>query len=109
MGSENIPQWALVRALSLAESCWTLEEAKNWLESNHYGEALAAFARYIAEHEEPPVDPLLIIAREIVADEDASRTLNQTQAILEGHAGQSKVNIALTALRRGMELADPSK
>jgi hypothetical protein len=45
----DIPQWAKERAIELAD-------AEDWEKVP----ALAtAFARYIAEHEDPPVDPLV--------------------------------------------------
>ncbi|HET8729512.1 MAG TPA: hypothetical protein VFM34_00165 [Moraxellaceae bacterium] len=54
--SDTPPQWAIDRAYELVGE----------------GYAYTAFARYIAEHEQPPVDPDLLTAREIcarVADE----------------------------------------
>ena len=56
LGTE-IPQWAIRRAEELC-GC------------NFYGDAggvAGAFARYIAAHEQPPVDPDVIAVREIVA------------------------------------------
>src|SRR5690606_41335717 len=52
-GMSDIPEWAEKRATDL-----TSEAMKDgsWLPIG--GHASAAFARYIAEHEEPPVDPL---------------------------------------------------
>lgn len=49
-----IPQWAIDRANELAQT-----------ESHHYphGHAMA-FARYIAQHEQPPVDPAPEIMRD---------------------------------------------
>lgn len=63
------------------------------------------FARYIAEHEEPPVDPLLIEAIELVIADDVTRTDRQIEAIRERRAGHEKVNLALAALKRGLALA----
>lgn len=49
--SDTPPQWAVDRAYELVGE----------------GYAYTAFARYIAEHEQPPVDPDLLTAREICA------------------------------------------
>lgn len=96
----DIPGWAIERAF---------ERAK---EHGHVGVpcgAIDAFARYIAAHEEPPVDPLLIEAREI-----AVRVLNQhpnpspitASEIRSGSWDrQPVVQAPFAALRRGMELA----
>lgn len=67
--------------------------------------AVRAGAIIIAEHEEAPVDPLLIEAIELVCAESITRTDNQIAAIRNRQAGNDKVELALTALRRGMELA----
>lgn len=87
--------WARVRALRRAET------ALNAIE--------VAFARYIEEHEEPPVDPLLIEARQIASH--ARRKVNGScdfgvaDQILQGQWDDHQlVNAALTALRRGIEL-----
>lgn len=64
-----IPDWACDRAAKLANevsfagghgSLWTSQ----FMKVNSLGQA---FAKYIAEHEKPPVDPDLIEAREFLA------------------------------------------
>lgn len=50
--SEDIPEWAVKRADDLAYAA-----------DGFYS---TAFARYIAEHEQPPVDEDLMLARDIV-------------------------------------------
>ena len=45
--AEDVPQWAWLKADSLIKQPDTLHRARE------------AFARYIAQHEEPPVDPLV--------------------------------------------------
>lgn len=52
-----------------------------------------------------PVDKLEMEARKLAAADGIVRTKNQTEAIMEGRAGQEKVAIALAALKRGMEMA----
>ena len=51
-------------------------------------------------------DALTAEAIDLVVNDDVSRTAAQTAAIREGRAGKEKVNLALAALRRGMELAN---
>lgn len=64
--SNDIPQWAKERACELAnDECgrhaWFPDDC------NQGYTTLTALARYIAKHEDPPVDPDLITAREICA------------------------------------------
>jgi hypothetical protein len=103
----DIPEWAVKRATDL-----TSEAMKDgsWLPIG--GHASAAFARYIAEHEEPPVDPLLIEAREIasqvrrgVATDSQSMNGTVSANIRDGKFDDHQlVKSAYRALRRGMEL-----
>ena len=66
-----------------------------------------AFARYIETHEEPPVDPLLIEAREVWAKaRDKSGESEIARAYRDGsYDNNDRVILVLAALRRGMELA----
>lgn len=73
---------------------------------------MVALARYIAAHEEPPVDPLLIEARELVArtnhDQwpDSPWHLNEAQELRSGGRDFTLVlQAAHNGLRRGIELA----
>ena len=64
-------------------------------------------AELIAEHEQPPVDPLLIEARELAASERARAAIGQfTES--EYRAGLADdtpiINLTLTALKRGIEI-----
>lgn len=102
--TDEIPQWALERAAELANK----EAGVAGFTAAYMTEADLgrAFASYIAQHEEPPVDPLLIEAREIVArhedslgfDEDAKSTRAGDVDSCES------VQFTLTGLRRGIEL-----
>lgn len=94
------PEWAIQRAL--AELC---------VGGQPVCHVVKGFARYIAEHEEPPVDPLLIEAREIVAgwyvqNPPKCRVLsNSPEHIRDGKCDdRGEVRQALSALKRGMEL-----
>lgn len=72
LGAE-IPQWAIRRAEELC-GC------------NFYGDAggvAGAFARYIAQHEQPPVDPDVLEARQLIADV-YGRTRNDDGKIMIG-------------------------
>lgn len=64
---KDIPEWALERAAEEANKAACIPGAwnKNSIESLNIGRA---FAAYIAENEEPPVDPDLIRARDICAE-----------------------------------------
>ena len=113
MGS---PQWAKERALEEVRKvapnhCYRVEDVHTT-----YAPHLIAFARYIAEHEEPPVDSLLIEARRIAYD-IRKKTLtteldgHKTVAanILVGNYDDHQLVVAsLTALRRGIELGKQS-
>lgn len=60
--TEEIPQWAIKRVYELMDA----EYGKgNWQAAPPANPN--AFARYIAKHEQPPVDPDLVKAREICA------------------------------------------
>lgn len=50
--SDNIPDWAFGRVADLTGNFWPPDVAARHRVS-------AAFARYISEHEQPPVDPVL--------------------------------------------------
>ena len=71
MDKDMPADWALERAVELANANganWTAENTKQ----HHFGGmvgpvTMQAFARYIEAHEQPPVDPDLVTAREICA------------------------------------------
>lgn len=90
----EIPQWAKDKAVSLGRH----EAETGGFDFYASCAACIALARYIAEHEEPPVDPLLVEAREIAANEvihGADFHWRHTEAVA----------IALVALKRGIELS----
>jgi hypothetical protein len=106
--ADDIPQWALERAAERVMA----EPGKG----GHYDvhgiaayDAGRAFARYIAEHEEPPVDPLLVEAREVAAQWFESMRQGRSEQSELTRRGEDDnsfwVQIALAALERGMELA----
>lgn len=91
---QGIPQWARDRA---DELCLRESSKDNWCSD--------AFARYIAAHEEPPVDPLLIEARKIAASQGRLTQLG-VDCYLRGIRDDDEwVKAALAGLKRGIELA----
>lgn len=82
------PDWAYDRVEELYSDFYMRGSG---LESNTMK---GAFAAYIAEHEKPPVDPLLVEARGIIAGRifESSFDADQSEAI------------AYDALKRGIEI-----
>lgn len=101
MSALETPKWAFERAFVLANA-----DGVPATDLSTWTAAINAFAAYIAAHEEPPVDPLLIEARKLVADRFSPHANGCRSAILAGDedSGQAVQN-ALTALKRGIELA----
>lgn len=81
--ADDIPQWAIERLTNLCGQ-------EDW---EKVPVLFTAFARYIAEHEQAPVDPLVPEAERMVAQH------------WKGEIG----NFALAALKRGIELAESGK
>lgn len=83
-GGENPPEWALDKAVALIRA-----EGQPQTEDYIRGTfAAIALAKVIAQHEEPPADPLLIEAEQVCRE---WRSL-------------SPVELALAAIKRGIEL-----
>ncbi len=91
--SKVIPDWAIRRAA---------EEEEKVTASLPYNRCQMAFARYIMEHEEEPVDPLLEEAREICAEEIGPNKAYQCRN--GDRDGYIETRTALAALKRGIEL-----
>lgn len=106
MADETLPEWAIQKACRLFNA---MSHNRPWDPAlNRSNPVVVVFAQYNAEHEEEPVDPLVYEARRLVIQDGTTRTVNQIEAIRDGHAGKDKVNLALAALKRGMELARPT-
>lgn len=103
--TDEIPQWAVKEALkrsNLFNSPCLVAKNKDMA----WSKAVNAFASYIAQHEEPPVDPLLIEAREIVAkyfDERGNSRVAKT--CRSGDCDTTgTLQMTIEGLRRGIEL-----
>ncbi len=93
--TDEIPQWAKERA-NLLGSRGVLVSSFPMRD---------AFARYISEHEQPPVDPLLIEARAILSSE-SWRGIDLSGGRYDQSAEMTQV---LAALRRGIEIGEARK
>ncbi len=93
----DIPQWAIERAKALRDEGFSRGDKNITL----------TFASYIAENERPPLDPLLIEARVVVAEHYQSQDCPAyARDCLNGTTDNGDlVPIALAALRRGIELS----
>lgn len=103
MTGPKIPQWAKERAVELVNTrtAGMMDYTASSVASHN--PSLVAFAAYIAAHEEPPVDPLLIEAREIAGAQIGGSA--EVNIRIGNHDRETLVQAVLTALRRGMELA----
>lgn len=72
---------------------------------DHSRPVVVAFARYIAEHEEAPVDPLLIEARGIAERRGWISAISLPSLRSGEFDGADTVQALYEALKRGMELA----
>lgn len=95
---KSVPEWAIARACDLLnqeEVKGTLLPARWAASADGSRRPVLAFARYIAEHEDEPVDPLLIEAREIARTVMAERELKRNNGVEYSVALQA----ALAALK----------
>lgn len=95
--TDETPQWARDEAMSRTGHTEMLCPA------------LHELAAMIARHEEPPVDPLLVEAREIAASKPGRGSSSVSRCIRNGlDDWHPDVRLALVALKRGVELARQS-
>jgi len=100
------PDWAIERAEELHILERAKADARNTIEIHVH-----AFARYIAAHEEAPVDPLLIEAREICAQywerggNPVARDIARDYRNGIHDEDDERLTPVLAALKRGLELA----
>ena len=102
--TKEIPEWAKKRACDLVNTCRDVHSSKYHpgMASPSRFPTLFAFAKYIAEHEEPPVDPLLVEARELCAQFSHYKK-GYISGACDAHI---EVRIALMALKRGIEMGE---
>lgn len=86
----DIPDWAKERARELVNARCVMDTYPTGSVAPH-NPAIYAFAQYIAEHEEPPVDPLLIEAQNLALEWYSDPYLHHDPL--------------RAAIKRGMELA----
>lgn len=102
--TDETPQWALERAAELARE---LSDTGTYSTACVNATCIGrAFARYIAKHEEKPIDPLLKEAREIAGKYYAEESC--PSAADKCRSGEwdnmAPVKWRLEGLRRGIEL-----
>jgi len=104
------PDWAIERALEQGYrgNGWTANVVKAYGPSTPLIETVLSFARYIARHENAPLDPLLIEARQLVADRyNDTFGAEHKAATLAGEDDDSDaIKNCLAALRRGIEIGE---
>lgn len=111
--SDKLPDWAIERALTrfprpsfVDGKPWTILHIRRF--DADYTQAVRFLAEQIYEHEEPPVDPLLIEARALAFAQAEIAKHPRSPEIMEGgldHTPQFGVPLALAALKRGVEIA----
>jgi hypothetical protein len=112
MMSDDIPEWAIGEAVDRLNAayteCYDMEAWRVAADSNH--PTVLTVARLIAKHEQPPIDPLLVMAREAAASHyDRIGAVKRQGPIREGRDDQcGSVQSALTALRMAQEQGLPS-
>ncbi len=107
MTETEIPDWVLIEAAkrsNFTSSCIVKHRS-----TYAYGGIFAALCDTILKHEEPPVDPLLLRAREIWASEyERHRTNGDTYLSSQIRDGKEDsafaMKMLLRALREGIEL-----
>lgn len=112
MSNELPPDWAIERALDQGYrgSGWTANIVKTYGEETPLIQTVMCFARYIAEHEDAPVDPCVAAGRKLVAETqhdfpDSPWHLNEAAETLAGNRDDNLVvKAAIEGVRRGMEL-----
>lgn len=107
---EEIPQWAFRRVAKLC-SQEPLKTGDVFTEDSVAGwEGTIAFARYIAAHEEPPVDPAVVAGRKLVAETqhnwpESPWHMHEAAETLAGNRDFTLVvKAAIEGVRRGIDL-----
>ena len=107
MAEQLPPDWAIERALVLCGSSYEdAAECRAYASmGNTVSKTFMSFARYIEEHEEAPVDPLLIEAREICAVDAERNRLGIAEQYRAGTMDNVPLmELTIQGLRRGIEI-----
>lgn len=107
----NPPSWAIDRACALSD--YQRSWFNNCTPTNPMRRTITAFATHIAHTEEPPVeDPILTEARKICAEhfrkcgsESVARSYEQGEYDNPYDGPDRELSIAMTALKRGIEIS----
>jgi hypothetical protein len=93
----DIPEWAAKRAAELSNMDGSHYDPRHFLPKNDYSTSIGkAFARYIAENEEPPVDPVELALRE-----------EYPITFADGRAAAIRIRFALK--KRGLHITEIAK
>lgn len=104
MSEELPPDWAIEEALKRSDFDARPDDVAYIRRASHrWCNAIRELARMIAKHEQPPVDPDLVKAREIVADNFLRRGFaDSSQEILLGeHDDWEEVKCTLAGIKWG--------
>ena len=107
MTEQPIPDWALIRAHEILRPLYLGTREERLADAKGLS-AYENLARYLMQHEEAPVDPLLEIAREACAEwyagEDNDFVAVDYRNGIYKEGQDCELTIALNAARRGYEL-----
>lgn len=103
--SEKIPAWAVERAIQEIGP-----RAEPWnIPHEEVSKGVHAFARYIAAHEQPPVDPDVLAVRDIIATyiEELRGDAWQSMRMRDGrYDGEIEFAAVLVAYRKHKEAGE---
>lgn len=102
----EIPQWAFERAAKLVNAEPGRGRGRYDAAGMAVYDAGRALARYISEHEEPPVDPLVLEMRTIASIPPWGNSVGHRAQIISSGRGDHyfEAQLILAALRRGIEI-----
>lgn len=109
MSDQLPPEWAIERAKEVLSKGdpRSIRTLASWI--------YLAFARYIAEHEEPPVDPCVAAGRKLVAETqhnwpESQWHIDEAKETLAGNRDYTLVvKAAIEGVRRGIEIGKDMK
>lgn len=105
MSEDEIPAWALARAHEVMSVNALALSILGTLDQGFVGGMANSVARYVMQNEQPPVDPLLVRARQILADEFSSA--NSRNCASDALAGKFDNNPSIKAIIRALKDEKP--